>query len=168
MRRMFWNGMTSLIYISLGELICLFDFVNTRGSLCQTESHFKISEMIRYLSRFSFTIASWIENFATFWPLCITVTSFSPRWRLKSPASRLFTQTFVHAQIKKNHQSSASLALVRGIHRWPVNSPHKGPVTGKMFPFDDVTMMQRICLLLGSLLGFPYKGTVIWSNPLIF
>ena len=41
-------------------------------------------------------------------------------------------------QIK--HQSSASLAFVRGIHRSPVNSPHKGPVTRKMFPFDDVIM----------------------------
>ena len=41
-------------------------------------------------------------------------------------------------QIK--HQSSASLALVRVIHRWPVNSPHKGPVTRKMFPFYDVIM----------------------------
>ena len=39
-------------------------------------------------------------------------------------------------QIK--HQSFASLAFVRGIHRWPVNSPHKGPVTRKMFPFDNV------------------------------
>ena len=27
-----------------------------------------------------------------------------------------------------------------GIHRGPVNSPHKGPVTWKMFPFDDVIM----------------------------
>ena len=36
--------------------------------------------------------------------------------------------------------SSASLALVRGIHRRPVNSPHKWPVTRKMFPFDDVIM----------------------------
>ena len=40
----------------------------------------------------------------------------------------------------RKHQSSASLAFVRGIHRWPVNSPHKGPVTRKMFPFDDVIM----------------------------
>ena len=38
------------------------------------------------------------------------------------------------------HQSSASLAFVRGIHRGPVNSPHKGPVTRKMFPMDDVIM----------------------------
>ena len=40
----------------------------------------------------------------------------------------------------RKHQSSMSLAFVRGIHRWQVNSPHKGPVTGKMFPFDDVIM----------------------------
>ena len=33
-----------------------------------------------------------------------------------------------------------SLAFVRGIHRSPVNSPHKWPVTPKMFPFDDVIM----------------------------
>ena len=41
---------------------------------------------------------------------------------------------------QRQHQSSASLAFVLGIHRWPVNSPHKGPVTRKMFPFDDVIM----------------------------
>ena len=39
---------------------------------------------------------------------------------------------------QRKHQSSASLAFVRGIHRGPVNSPHKWPVTRKMFPFDDV------------------------------
>ena len=38
-------------------------------------------------------------------------------------------------------QSSASLAFVWGIHRWTVNSPHKWPVTRKMFPFDDVIMI---------------------------
>ena len=27
-----------------------------------------------------------------------------------------------------------------GIHRWPENSPLKGPVTWQMFPFDDVIM----------------------------
>ena len=34
--------------------------------------------------------------------------------------------------VQRKHQSSTSLAFVRGIHRWPVNSPHKGPVTGKI------------------------------------
>ena len=64
----------------------------------------------------------------------ITMTSQWPRWRLKSPAYRLFTQRFVQVQIK------ASLAFVRGIRRWPVNSQHKGPVTRKMFPFHGVIM----------------------------
>ena len=39
---------------------------------------------------------------------------------------------------QRKHQSSALLDFVRGIHRWPVNSPHRGSVTRKMFPFDDV------------------------------
>ena len=41
---------------------------------------------------------------------------------------------------QRKHQSSASLAFLRRIHRWPMNSPHTGPVTRKMFPFDDVIM----------------------------
>ena len=44
---------------------------------------------------------------------------------------------------QRKHQSSASLAFVRGLHRWPVDSPHTGPVTRKMFPFDDVIMWQQ-------------------------
>ena len=39
---------------------------------------------------------------------------------------------------QRKHQSSSSLAFVWEIHRGPVNSPHKWPVTRKMFPFDDV------------------------------
>ena len=45
---------------------------------------------------------------------------------------------------QRKHQSSASLAFVRAIHRGPVNSPHKWPVTRKMFPFDDVIMVAKI------------------------
>ena len=47
---------------------------------------------------------------------------------------------------QRTHQSSASLVFVRGIHRWPVNSPHKGPVTWKMFPLDDVIKKRRSAL----------------------
>ena len=45
---------------------------------------------------------------------------------------------------QRKHQSSASLAFVREIHRGPVNFPHKWPVTRKMFPFDDVIMLTAI------------------------
>ena len=41
---------------------------------------------------------------------------------------------------QRKHQSSASPVSVRGIHRSPVNTPHKWSVTRKMFPYDDVIM----------------------------
>ena len=64
--------------------------------------------------------------------------------------SQIASLTIVYSTVYSNadqrkQQSSASLAFVRGIHRWPGNSPHKGPVTRKMFPFDDVIMIQ-ICI----------------------
>ena len=45
---------------------------------------------------------------------------------------------------QRKQQSLALLAFVRGIHRWPVKSPHIGPVTPKMFPFDDVIIDWNI------------------------
>ena len=49
---------------------------------------------------------------------------------------------------QRKHQSSASLAFVRRIHWWPVNSPHKGPVKWKMFPFEDgfILRISLTCL----------------------
>ena len=41
---------------------------------------------------------------------------------------------------QRKYQSSASLALVQGIHRWPTYSLHKRPVTQKGLSFDDVIM----------------------------
>ena len=60
-------------------------------------------------------------------------------------ASQITSLTSVYSTVysgadHRKHQSSASLAFVWGIHRGPVNSPHKWPVTRKMFPFDDVIM----------------------------
>ena len=45
---------------------------------------------------------------------------------------------------QRKHQSSMSLAFVRGIHQWPVDSPHKEPVTRKMFPYDDLFMITAL------------------------
>ena len=61
-------------------------------------------------------------------------------------ASQITSLTLVYSTVysgtdQRKHQSSSSLAFVWGIHRGPVNSPHKWPVTWKMFPFDDVIMV---------------------------
>ena len=60
-------------------------------------------------------------------------------------ASQITSLTIVYSTVypgpdQSQHQSSASLAFVWGIHRGLVNSLHKWPVTRKMFPFDDVIM----------------------------
>ena len=53
-------------------------------------------------------------------------------------ASQITSLTIVYSIVysdadQRKHQSSASLAFVRGIHQGPVNSPHKWPVTWKCF-----------------------------------
>ena len=67
--------------------------------------------------------------------------------RMGAIASQITSLTIVYSTVysvvdHRKHQSYASLAFMRGIHRRPVNSPHKGPETRKMFPFDDVIMDQ--------------------------
>ena len=67
--------------------------------------------------------------------------------------SQITSLTIVYSTVysgadQGKHQSSASLAFVRELHRGPVNSPHKWPVTRKMFPFDDV-IMQKVDQLIG-------------------
>ena len=74
---------------------------------------------------------------------------------------------------RSKHQSSASLASVQRIHRWrhrwPVNSPHKGPVTRKMFPFDDVIMLtwnytSPGCLMV-NVLTLLFMFIYLWWFP---
>ena len=96
-------------------------------------------------------------------------------------ASQITSLTIVYSTVysgaaQRKHQSSASLAFVRGIHRWPVNSPHKGPVTRKVFPFDDVIMYyshglfhndcygaaQLCCLMFAN---NPYIATGTYTQP---
>ena len=68
---------------------------------------------------------------------------------MRAMASQITSLMTVYSSVyyrrrSKQNESSASLAFVRGIHRWPVNSPHKGPATRKMFPFDDVIMASEV------------------------
>ena len=64
---------------------------------------------------------------------------------LGAMASQIISLTILYPTVysgadQRKHQSSASLAFVREIHRSSVISPHKWLVTRKMFPFDDVIM----------------------------
>ena len=65
------------------------------------------------------------------------------------------------------HESSASLAIVRGIHRWPVNSPHTRPVTRKMLPLNEVIMSRGLpCLFKPQWVTCPVTPLTnsIWAH----
>ena len=64
-------------------------------------------------------------------------------------ASQITSSSIVFSNMQsgadqRKHQSFASLAFVKGIHRWMVNSPHKWPVTRKMATFDDVILLMHM------------------------
>ena len=64
---------------------------------------------------------------------------------MSTMVSQITTLTIVYSTIysgtdQRKQQAFTSLAFVRGIHWWQVNFLHKEPVTGKIFPFDDVIM----------------------------
>ena len=77
---------------------------------------------------------------------------------MSAMASQITSLTIVHSTVysgtdERKHQSSMSLAFVRGIHRWLVNSPRKGPVMWNMFPFDEVMMVLTLNVRGSSYLG---------------
>ena len=76
------------------------------------------------------------------------------------PYDCLFNRLF-RRRSKKTSKLRA-IGLCVGNSPGPVNSPHKGPVTRKMFPFDDVIMFRPI-----RVLGHPYYCTISGHNRLI-
>ena len=89
---------------------------------------------------------------------------------MSAMASQISSLTIVYSTVysganQGKHQSSASLAFVRGIHRWPVISPHKWPVTRKKVSIwwrhhvsamaSDQLSMQAARLIMPSLLASP-------------
>ena len=89
------------------------------------------------------------------WPLvqistCSKCSMNSLHWRNdKRDASQMTSVSTVCSTVgskagQRKYQSSASLAFVRTIHWWPVNSRHKSPVTQNIFLFDDVIMWYAV------------------------
>ena len=81
--------------------------------------------------------------------LCICATVHYNDVIMGAIAPQIISHTIVYSTVysgadQRKHQSSALLAFVRGIHPGPVNSPHKWPVTRKVFPFDDVIMCVMV------------------------
>ena len=105
----------------------------------------KVSEMLQ-TQLFQFVVINQLENIAFDINVCWAMLIHYDDVIMGTIASQITSLTIVYSTVysgadQSKHQSSASLAFVWGIHRGPVNSPHKWPVTRKMFPFDDVIMI---------------------------
>ena len=128
----------------------------------ESQCHIHVWINMIHLYKISFTSLGY-SNWSITVPVyifVITMTSCWARWRLKSPASRLFTQPFIQAQIKEN---------ISAPRHWPlssVNFLHKGPVTRKTFPFGDVIIVQPLVMLENvkryTDRHFPRKFPHIW------
>ena len=70
----------------------------------------------------------------------------------------IFYSTVYSVADQRKHESSASLAFVRGIHRGTMNSPHKWPETRKMSPFDDVIMENVYKILIQASVRAKFQG----------
>ena len=79
------------------------------------------------------------QHALSLWCHCSDVIRSS--WRLKSPETRLFVQQLIHLNNKENIIPPHYWPLVKGIHRWSVNSPHKRPVIWNVFPYHGVIMV---------------------------
>ena len=176
------------------EMIALYSRWNWKSINLSIFPHgtFQCIEVPPFPTSINLTLAFLVYTSTLFPSVLITVTSWWARWRLQSPAgasivyptvcsgvnqrkpqspvplafvrgihrwpvnsphnvimgamaSPIAGASFVYPTVcsgvnQRKPQSSVPLAVVMGIHRWPVNSPHKGPATPKMFLFDDVIM----------------------------
>ena len=142
----------------LKSLLCLYASRRLNMITLCLSSHFYCSKYINSLSPVLSLYS--VVMICTYWWLALSFPTISVQnlfWIssghyddviMTMLASQITSLTVVYSIVysgvnQRKHQSSASLAFVREIHRGPMNFPHKWPVTRKMFPFDDVIMRTR-------------------------
>ena len=143
---------------------CIYIFANTRAFafVCIWPTHYIFRWDMEYFCCLRVWLMFRLSGCDIVWDACYTgpccnesqvchYNDVTMKWRLKSPAFRLFAQRFVKAQIKENIKTPC---------RWPLwgDFPHNGPVTRKMFPFDD-EIMTRCYLTLFAAANLALAGS---------
>ena len=89
--------------------------------------------------------------------------------------SQINSLTIVYSAVyscadQRKHQSSMSLAFVQGIHRWPVNFPHKGPVNRTLSCICTIPSTKIItpCFTEGNTDQKPINSLAPWKFEWIF
>ena len=109
------------------------------------------SHIIQFCRKFQFPLMIYfplVENVRRMWlqnlhmSLWLVLLQWHHNGCNGGPNHRCLDCWFSHLFRRKSKKTSKLRItdLCRGIHWWPVDSPHKGSVMWKMFPFDDVIM----------------------------
>ena len=142
-------AVTTIVFSIFGGCVCFFICVlNVYFIVCSVVHGWVRNDLIKMINQSMYhTESQWPQTNVVQSPWClqqfpclyISVTMSVMASQITSPAI-VCSSVINSGAYQRKHQSSASLAFVWGIHRWPVISPHKGPVTRKMVPYDDVIM----------------------------
>ena len=134
----------------LRALTGIFSTLRHRVGGCGGRSLNEFPPFVILFNFFSVLRKGWLHSWTLYLPP-LSWWCFKQTWTLtannilhngvimSAMASQITSLTIVYSTVysgteQRKHQSSASLAFVRRIHRWPMNSPHKWPVTrGKSF-----------------------------------
>ena len=94
---------------------------------------------------------------------------------MNTMASQITGLTIVYSTVysganQRKHQSFVSLAFVKGIHRWHLNSPHKGQVMRKMLPFGDVIIGwdESLNFVLGTVAAVVLRVLQCYIEPKVY
>ena len=102
-----------------------------------------------------YLVSSWVFGAVySFMLNLFDISWYSLRWRynerngISNHLHQDYTSTVCSGADQRKNRSFASLASLRGIHRWPVNSPPKGPVTRKTFHLMTSSCSQLIAVMI--------------------
>ena len=144
-------------------LFCIFTEISKNRDEVRALHHYLFElKLIKWLWTLLFVTRRKHVNI-----VCFTIIHYSDII-MSTTASQITGVSSVYSIVcsgadQRKHQSSRSLAFVRRIHQWPVDSPHKGPVKRKIFPFDDAFMkFQRMQSIITSIPGCNSHQPYCW------
>ena len=132
--------------------------VYAKSAVCKLDENFEkvcfqYSPSIIDTFRITFEINPWVEadDKPKHMGRLVSIVHCPLRWRYNGCDKNVSNHQSHDCLLNRlfGHRSKKTIklritGLCAGIHRSPVSSPHKGPVTRKMFPFDDVIMPSHI------------------------
>ena len=133
-----WQHTVKCLHVSINEIICVRLCLNRLQilSLFTLGLFLNVSLENRHVNIANYFCASTIMIFLLCW---------QHQWRHNQ-----YDGVSNHRRLDCLLYSLFRCRSKKTSHRWPVDSPHKGPVKRKMYPFHDVIMKDQRTVIISS------------------